>query len=551
MPIDTSIYGIQRAPTIDPMATMTGLLQMQGQQQQLQAGRMELAAKQRAIDDDDAVRGALAKWSKGNGKVDWDGAISDLEATGHGPSAFKLRESMIKQRKEQADGIKTSLENTENTLTLAGRLVRGMEAEITEKGVSAADEVFTRTKDYLKTVIGPELASQLGERYEPARVKAALQWEKTAGESLTAQKDLFDQLDKIRDDERAGKKDAPEVADKWTALAAKGFSQAQSPEQWARVSEILEDQGLPTPIRAMFDQTFSPDAVGRAAALGMNPKERADVQGGKETRAETKRHNLATEANAKARLDAEGAVPELTPDAIDGIAHSFAMGQPLPALGMGKQATNLRTQIMNRAAEMYKGMDLPKQQAVYAATKQSLAKMQVQADAVEAFESTALKNLDVFIDAAKKVVDTGSPFLNTNLRTMNEKLFGDPKMAAFNAARRVAIPEFAKILANPGLSGQLSDSARHEVEEIVEKGATLKQLYAVATTLKTDATNRRESYADQMKTMTERITRPPGVGGADASVVELIDNTGKTYKVPEADVERALSEYKARGLRRK
>lgn len=550
MPIDPSIISGNRPPApIDPMATMSGLLQMQGQRQQLDAGRLELAAKQRAMDDDTAVRSAMAKWSKGNGKIDWDNAIGELEQGGNGPSAFKLREAVTKQRKEQADALKSSLDNTERTLTLAGRVVRGMEAEIAEKGPGVADEVFGRTKNYLSSILTPELASQLGERYDPARIKSVLQWERTASESIVEQKNLFDMLDKIRDDQRAGKEKAPEVADKWTKLAAKGFSMAQSPEQWAKVSDQLEDQGLPTAIRAMFDQQFSPEAVGRATALGMDPKERADVQGSAAGRAETKRHNLATEANAAARLSAEGAVPELTPDAIDAVAHSFAMGQPLPALGMGKQATNLRTQIMNRAAELYKGMDLPKQQAVYAATKTSLGKMQVQADALEAFESTALKNLDVFLDSAKKVVDTGSPFLNSNIRTLNEKLLGDPKMAAFNAARRVVIPEFAKILANPGLSGQLSDTARKEVEEIVEKGATLKQIYAVAGVLKTDAANRKESYAEQIKAMTERIARPSTVGGTGAGgakTVPMRDPSGVVRDVPLDKVD----EFERRGGKR-
>lgn len=550
MPIDTSIYQMRPA-AIDPMATMSGLLSMQQARQQLDSGRMELAAKQRAIDDDDAVRGAMAKWSKGNGKIDWDGAIGELESGGHGPSAFKLREAVTKQRKEAADQMKTSLENTQATLTLAGRVVRGMEAEIAERGISSAEEVFGRTKGYLSTLLTPELASQLGERYDPARIKSVLAWEKTAQESISEQKNLFDMLDRIRDDERQKGKDAPEIAEKWSDFAGKAFSLARSPEDWARIDKETFDQGLPASVRQMIPQDFSPEAVGVATALAMTPKERADVQGSKEQRAETKRHNVATEGLQRERLQMEkDDVTKLTPEGLDVVAKQFALTGNMPALGQG--AKDLRAKVINRAAELFQGMDLATQGAAYAANKQSLSKLQVQSDALEAFESTALKNLEVFLNEAKKVADTGSPYFNKPVRALNEKLLGDPNMAAFNTARRVVVPEFARIIANPGLSGVLSDSARGEVEELLKGEATLKQIYRVAGILKTDAKARRDSMHEQIDAVTKRLTQMSGPGPAGGGkTVELIDSSGKTYQVPEADVDRALTEFKARGLRRK
>jgi hypothetical protein len=134
----------------------------------------------------------------------------------------------------------------------------------------------------------------------------------------------------------------------------------------------------------------------------------------------------------------------------------------------------------------------------------------VQRDALGAFEETAIKNLDVFLKAAEKIPDTGSPLLNKPMRTLTEGVLGGADLTAYNTARRTVIPEFAKILANPGLSGQLSDSARHEIEEVISGNATLKQTIAAANVLKQDTVNRRTSYDDQIASIQKRIATPPG-----------------------------------------
>lgn len=225
---------------------------------------------------------------------------------------------------------------------------------------------------------------------------------------------------------------------------------------------------------------------------------------------ETARHNRATEATAAANASANDAVVELSPEALALTAKQFAMTGVLPPMGMGKPAAQARTKIINAAAQQYAGLDLPTQVAAYKANRDSLVKLQGQRDAMGAFEETALKNLDTFLTTAGKVVDTGSPLVNKSLRSLSGALMGSPEMTAYNTARRTVIPEFAKILANPGLSGQLSDSARKEIEEVVSGDATLAQTYAAAKVLKTDAANRRTSYDDQIKAIQDRIARPPG-----------------------------------------
>lgn len=222
---------------------------------------------------------------------------------------------------------------------------------------------------------------------------------------------------------------------------------------------------------------------------------------------ETARHNRATEAQA---AETNAAAPALTPDAIKLTARQFAMTGQLPPMGMGKQGAKVRTDIINAAAEEYKNLDLPTQVAAYKANQASLTKLQGQRDAIGSFEATAKKNIDLFLETAGKVVDTGSPLINTPLRMVSGKLLGSPDQAAFDAARQVAVNEIAKITSNPTLAGTLSDSARHEIEAFNPASATLKQSVAVMRLLKQDMGNRTTSLDDQIKAIQQRIATKPG-----------------------------------------
>ncbi len=211
----------------------------------------------------------------------------------------------------------------------------------------------------------------------------------------------------------------------------------------------------------------------------------------------------------------------LTPDAVEMYAQSVAKGGPMPALGMG--AGPLRAQIMNRAAAIYKGLDLVSQQAAFKANQASLVKLQPQADALEAFSNTAGKNLAQFLQQAQKIVSTGSPLINTPLRAISANIMGDPNMAAFNAARTVVLPEFARIIANPNMTGALSDSARKEIEGILNGNATLAQITNVTNILMQDAANRRTSTQEQIRDIKSRISAAPGSGGVSSPEQELMN----------------------------
>lgn len=193
----------------------------------------------------------------------------------------------------------------------------------------------------------------------------------------------------------------------------------------------------------------------------------------------------------------------LTPEALNMLATFGAQKGEVPKVGMGMTGTGIQTQIANKMAQL--SPDLAGAGAIYKANQASLTSIQKQRDAVVNFENTALKNLSVFENLAKNLVDTGSPLLNQPIRYLAAQAAGSPGQAAANAALQTVIPEFAKINSGQMGNGALSDSARHEVANILPASATLGQILAVAKVLRQDAANRHSSLDETLADISGRM----------------------------------------------
>lgn len=234
----------------------------------------------------------------------------------------------------------------------------------------------------------------------------------------------------------------------------------------------------------------------------------------------------------------QGDRTDLTPQGLDAAALNYAKTGQLPPLGMGDKGT--RKAIINRAAEMMPDLDVARNRADFTANQDSLKGLQKQRDAIGAFENTAKKNIDVFLNAAGKVVDTGSPMANNIARVVTGKMLGSPDQAAYDAARQVAINEIAKITSNPTLSGTLSDSARHEVEAFNPQSATLAQTVKVMRLLKQDMENRTTALDDAIGGIKGRIG---GSVGESGGLVTMRAPNGQTKQVSASEV----AHYRALG----
>jgi hypothetical protein len=173
----------------------------------------------------------------------------------------------------------------------------------------------------------------------------------------------------------------------------------------------------------------------------------------------------------------------------------------------GMSASIIR-QAGNLAAQNPDMANLAANRASYEANTHSLQSLQKNVDQVTAFENTAGKNLDQFISTAKKVVDSGSPWINKPLRAIDQGALGSADLAAYNAARQTAVNEIAKVLNSSNATGVTSDAARNEVNSLIGPDATLAQVYSASKILRQDMENRRISYGHQIDDIKGRLGTP-------------------------------------------
>lgn len=216
-----------------------------------------------------------------------------------------------------------------------------------------------------------------------------------------------------------------------------------------------------------------------------------------------------------AQISASGA----TEDDFRRAGEQYALSGVMPPMGMGSAA---RGKIMHYAQDFARqtGMsprDMAVAQAAFAGDSKSLKAFQSQRDQIVSFENTAQKNLDLFLNAASKIPDTGSPWVNAPLRSLDDRVLGSDDLAAVNAARQVANNEIAKVTAGGGLGGVLSDSARNEVKSYNPENATFKQTVAVANVLKRDMANRHASMDAMIGEIKGRLGGGGSPGGGNPS----------------------------------
>jgi hypothetical protein len=197
----------------------------------------------------------------------------------------------------------------------------------------------------------------------------------------------------------------------------------------------------------------------------------------------------------------------LTQEAIDRAAQELHTTGRLPRQAGRAGSAAIR----NREAEMFPRSDLGfgGTLATYSAGTHSLEKLQTQADAVNAFERTAIANLDQFLASAKGVIDTGSPLFNAPGRKFAERVAGDPNLTRFSVARQVAVQEVGKVLSGAMGNAAISDSARHEVEQLLSPDASIAQIDAAANILKQDMLNRKRALAAELDSVRRRTAGLP------------------------------------------
>ena len=201
----------------------------------------------------------------------------------------------------------------------------------------------------------------------------------------------------------------------------------------------------------------------------------------------------------------------MTQEAFDQQAEKYFTTGVLPPVGRGGNGMALQRALMNRTAELHSGESLAGNEAAYKANAASLKKLQTNFDQVSAFENTAQKNLDLYLDKLNAIPDLGVKFANIPMRMIDDKLIGSDNYQAMKAAQQTAAAETAKVLSSANASGVLSDSQKKEAEDILSGNLSYSAAKKVVATLKQDFANRHQSYQAQIGDIQKRI------GGAKPS----------------------------------
>ncbi len=203
----------------------------------------------------------------------------------------------------------------------------------------------------------------------------------------------------------------------------------------------------------------------------------------------------------------------LTPNSVYQSALQLLTTGTYPTQGFGQSgsAQVKRDAIQNKAGAIAAeaGMDQPTFRAFYNANKGSLDAIQKQYDAVQSFIGTADKNADLLIKTLPSVGDLGVPVFNKPLRAFETSVAGDPKLSQFATYLKSTQNEYARILSQPNLAGQLTDSARSEAEQLIDPKATVPQIVASIQALKQEGQNRVQSIGEQVGRIQQRIQGGP------------------------------------------
>lgn len=272
-------------------------------------------------------------------------------------------------------------------------------------------------------------------------------------------------------------------------------------------------------------------AMKQAEARGekpLQPKDREELRFKQEAAdrelarmAEAARHNRMTEGEMRRYHNMSFEGVSLGPEAKEKMAEMFAQTGILPTLGAGKAAAAAKSEIINLASRKYGDVDFATNKAAYQANVSSMRQLQKTQDAVTAFEETAGKNIDTFLEAAKGVIDTGSPILNRPARLVAREVFGSKNQTAFEAARETALTEAAKVLESPGGSAAITVSGREAIKHLSDPNATVAQMVSAMKILKRDMQNRKLSGTEQIEAIKGRIKGAAGSEGAPAGGEDL------------------------------
>lgn len=224
---------------------------------------------------------------------------------------------------------------------------------------------------------------------------------------------------------------------------------------------------------------------------------------------------------AAGRSPSQDAGLDIDEAAVDAAAARYNIDGTLPPMGMGKHGTNGRSKILNRAAELQKAAGVAPDEQRWAqldAKARAAALTQVTKDlaAIRPYKEMLDKNADIAIDLAGKILKTNVALVNKPITWIAQNMTSSPDVAEFVAQNHFVTTEAARVLSNPRLVGQLTDTAIREMKAVIDGNAPLGSYVRVLQRIKADGTNRTEAMEKERRGLLNAAKEDPAGAPAPA-----------------------------------
>jgi hypothetical protein len=212
-----------------------------------------------------------------------------------------------------------------------------------------------------------------------------------------------------------------------------------------------------------------------------------------------------------------GSDGKLTPEASQLAYDMTARGIALPG-GNTKYGNSLRIQMLNEWAAAGKTADdMAGGRADVKANQSALTQVTKDLAAIGPYKRMLDKNAGIVIQLAQKVEDKGtrtnSPWINEKLNTLQTKGVSDPDVQEMMSQMHFVQTEAARVLNNPRLVGQLTDSARKDMQDVVDGSMPVKTISRVVKRIMTDGNNRYDEMINEKNSLSGTLHGGGGGGG--------------------------------------
>lgn len=224
----------------------------------------------------------------------------------------------------------------------------------------------------------------------------------------------------------------------------------------------------------------------------------------------------------------------LSPEAAAFMGNLFLQGggKDIP-LGFGQQMRKpILEQMVAQAKQLGMGPeDVIANQANLMANRRSLDNLTKFSDFTGAFADFTKSQLDLLAQRSKELgILTDTRLFNVPIVKWEEKVKGDPKVAAYLQVLNTAQADLARIISAPGSMATLPEGIQAEVRKFMNAELSPKAILELTVAAKKEIANREKSYNKRREAIQGRIRRGEPEPEAEAEPSRLPNPPASMYK---------------------